>query len=95
MSKEVSNFNLERECFLKSEVSAVNFWYKMQGTYPALFAVARHIFATPVSSCASERVFSAVKRGFTNYRSRMKSEILEDIVVMRSALTHAKRVSLQ
>ena len=40
--------------------------------------------ATPVSSSASERVFSAVKLLVTKNRSRLSGSILEDIIFIRS-----------
>jgi len=91
LSKEVSTFNFDREDFLNNEFSVVLFWHKQQSKFPVFSTVARRIFAILVSSCATERVFSALKRVVTHDRSRLRYDILEDIIVMQSALSEAKR----
>lgn len=56
LRRDISSFNLNRDSFLEKDMSMVLFWYNMQTTFPVLFTDVRRIYATPGSSCASERV---------------------------------------
>ncbi len=66
---KVSNYNLLRvnhlpetsAALMRGDFSIMHFWYNRKSQFPNLYAVAARIFATPVSSAASERVFSALK----------------------------------
>ena len=52
--------------------------------YPVLFQVAMRVFATPASSCSSERVFSTLKKLVNSVRSTMSTENIAQIIVGRS-----------
>ncbi|KAI0567134.1 Zinc finger BED domain containing protein [Gracilaria domingensis] len=62
----------------------IKFWISQEGVYPDLKKVALRIYATPVSSCSSERNFSAVNRIITADRSGLKSSLVEDILFLRT-----------
>lgn len=72
------------ENYMMDDFFPIRFWKERQNTFPYLYRLACRVFATPVSSCTSERVFSTVKNIVTTDRSRLTSEALEDIVVLRS-----------
>lgn len=70
--------------FSNDPFASIRFWHKHKASFPGLFAVARRVFATPVTSCSSERVFSAVNRIVSRDRASMNPTTLEDIIVIRS-----------
>ncbi len=51
---------LDKARFMDDDVSAMRLWYDKRSSLPCLFKTAMRLFAVPVSSCASERVSSAV-----------------------------------
>lgn len=56
-------------------------WWKVAGTrYPTLRKIARDIFAIPVSTVASESVFSTSGRILSEHRNRLTPEILEALM---------------
>lgn len=63
------------------------FWARSDGAYPDLSKVALRVLATPASSASSERDFSAVSRILTPERSTIYSDMLNDILLLRSAET--------
>lgn len=73
-----------KESYMNDNFFPVRFWKERQSSFPLLFRLACRVYATPVSSCTSERVFSTVKNIVTSDRSRLTSEALENIVVLRS-----------
>ena len=74
----------EGQRFLNDDYSVLKFWFNRKRQHTALYAVAASVLATPVSSSASERYLSGVKLLVTENRSRLTSNILEDIIVIRS-----------
>lgn len=92
MNKNILEFELDKESFMKGDFAAITFWHSRRNEFPILFKVARRIYSTPVSSCASERVFSAVKRIVNHDRTRLSSGSLEDVVFLRSALAAGKKL---
>ena len=89
---EVSVYNLmnlahvkeEGQRFLNDDYSVLKFWFNRKRQHSVLYAVAARVLATPFSSSASERVFSVVKSLVTENQSRPTSNILEDIIAIRS-----------
>ncbi len=59
-------------------------WYSQRRQHPAMYGVASCVLATPVSSSASERVFSALKLIVSDTFSRFWNSTIEDIIVIRS-----------
>jgi len=76
---------LNEKEFMEDHFAAVKFWAMRKSSYPRLSEICFRLYAIPVSSCSSERFFSAVKRIVTNDRSRLQSDILQDILIVRSA----------
>ncbi|KAI0557114.1 Zinc finger BED domain containing protein [Gracilaria domingensis] len=62
----------------------IKFWLSQETVCPELTKVALCIYAIPVSSSSSERNFSAVNRMITADRSRLESNIVEDMMYLRS-----------
>ena len=84
-----TNLSLDHTCrarksFLEDDFSVLNFWYNRKTQFPQLFAVATRVYATSVSSSASERVISSLKLLFNDKRSRLCTSILVDMIAMRS-----------
>lgn len=71
---------------MADNLGIARFWANHQRSFPCLSETALRIFATPVSSTASERNFSAVNRIVTHDRTRLSSTIIEDLVTARSFL---------
>ncbi len=83
----VDNFSDLQETFLSSdELGMVYYWKRRSSMYPNLYKVALRIFATPASSCQSERNFSAVNLVLTDNRLRTEPAIVEDILYLRSTV---------
>jgi len=56
-------------------------WWKVVGTrYPTLRMIARDIFAIPVTTVASESVFSTSGRVLSEHRRRLTSQMLEALM---------------
>ena len=89
---EVCSYNLvqigtipgTRRKFMEDDYAVMKFWYDCKTALSTLFPVAERIFATPVSSAASERVFSALKLAVRDKYSRLTNRTIEDIVVILS-----------
>ncbi len=83
---EVFKYNLLGEDHFPETRAALmmHLWYNRKFQFPNLHAVAARIFATPVSSAASERGFSALKLLVDEQRSRLGTSIVEDMIVVRS-----------
>lgn len=62
LGMDVLQFSLDKNAFMEDNFDALSFWSRNRGEFPVLFKVACRVLATPVSSCTSERVFSAVKK---------------------------------
>jgi len=77
--------NIDEEAFTKDHFATFRFWVSHKSKFPTLFEVCIRMYSIPVSSCSSERVFSAVERIVSNDRSRLDSDILHNIVLVRSA----------
>lgn len=72
------------ESFLDDPFAAPMFWFHRRQEFPSLFDCACHIFATPASSCASERVFSTLKHLANDSRSRISAQHIDDVIVVRN-----------
>ena len=66
-----------------SKMGMVNYWFNNED-FPRLRAVALRLFATPASSCESERVFSATNKIQTKDRSRLDPSIQCALIYLRS-----------
>ena len=73
-----------RKEFIEDDFSALKFWYDQKNQFPNLYAVAACIYSTPVSSSASERVFSTLKLFVDDERSGLSTSLVDDMIVVRS-----------
>lgn len=72
------------EAIGNDKLEIFRFWYRLSDVYPRLSKVALRLFATPPSSCASERDFSIVNRIVTPQRNRLNSTTIEDLILLRA-----------
>ncbi|CUA71633.1 hypothetical protein RSOLAG22IIIB_09736 [Rhizoctonia solani] len=72
-------------------VELVNYWKAHQYTYPMLYRIAMNIPPAQASSVSSERVFSSSKMTCTSERSRLSSESMEFLQVLKHSLFHHRR----
>lgn len=70
----------------KSNLNILDFWKGNQFRYPELAAMARDILSIPISTVASESVFSAAGRILDQYRSSLLPETAEAVVCSRDWL---------
>jgi len=85
-SMSLGQMRVNQDEFLEKPFSVVSFWYKRRSDFPKLYKIALRVFATPASSCSSERVFSTLKKIVTTERSMLKPENISDIIVGRSLM---------
>lgn len=74
----------EGQRFSNVDYSVLKFWLNRNRQHPAFYVVTACVLATSVSSSATERVLPAVKLLVNESQSRLLSNILEDIIVIRS-----------
>ncbi|XP_061373411.1 zinc finger BED domain-containing protein RICESLEEPER 2-like [Gastrolobium bilobum] len=70
----------------KAELNVLKYWEANQFRYPEIAAMARDIFAIPISSVASESAFSVGGRVLDQYRSALKPDTMEALVCTRDWL---------
>jgi len=87
-SLSLRQMGIEQGKFMEDPFAIVQFWYHRRKTFPQLYKIAMRVFATPASSCASERVFSILKKIVTPERSLLSQEHLSDIIVSRSLMNY-------
>ena len=62
----------------------MRYWHELKTQFPLLFIIAARVFATPVSSASSERVFSALKLLVSEKRSCLARSLIDNIIALRS-----------
>lgn len=65
---------------MDDDFAAVKFWYRRKVTFPKMFKVDYDVFATPVRSYASERVFFELNRIISQVRASASADLLTDII---------------
>ena len=65
------------------DFDVLEYWKPLQGRYPILSQMARDILSIPISTVASESVFSIGGRVIDAYRSSLKAETVESLVCVR------------
>ena len=83
-STELTQFGLDQESFLTNSYSVLHFWHSRKSMYPTIFKIAVRVFATPASSCSSERVFSTLKKLVSPDRATISTEHISQIITGRS-----------
>jgi len=84
---DVASLPFNRESAMQDDYFAVKFWYDRKRSFPKLYAVAMRVYATPVSSCGSERVFSTLNKLVSKDRTSLTPRTIQDIIVMRFLLS--------
>ncbi|CCO37986.1 hypothetical protein BN14_12147 [Rhizoctonia solani AG-1 IB] len=72
-------------------VELVDYWKVHQYTYPLLYRIAMNVLPAQASSVSSERVFSSSKMTCTSERSRLSTESVEYLQVLKHALVRRRR----
>ena len=67
-----------------SDIDQLAWWRNHQEQFPLLSYCARVVFAVPVASSKSERVFSVAGRTVTAQRANLNPEKVEDVVIVNS-----------
>uniref|UniRef100_A0A8R7P4M7 HAT C-terminal dimerisation domain-containing protein n=1 Tax=Triticum urartu TaxID=4572 RepID=A0A8R7P4M7_TRIUA len=81
MKSELDRYLEDELVPLSKDKYSVLDWWKVSGTrYPTLRLLACDVFATPVSTVASESAFSTSGRVLSDHRSRLTPEILEALM---------------
>jgi hypothetical protein len=60
--------------------NVLDWWKVVETHYPTLRMIARDIFAIPITTIASESVFSTSGRVLSEHRSRLTSQMLEALM---------------
>ena len=60
--------------------SVRKFWHDKKNQFPNPFAVAARLFATSMSSAASERVFFTLKLFVDEKRSSLNTSLIDDMI---------------
>lgn len=57
---EVRALKLDKKVFMEDDSASMRFWYTHRTIYSTLFNIPKRAFSITISSCSSERLFSAV-----------------------------------
>ncbi|KAG6532332.1 hypothetical protein ZIOFF_006172 [Zingiber officinale] len=76
-----------------TKLDVLGFWKAHQFRYPDLAQMARDILSVPISTVASESAFSTGGRILNQYRSAMKSDVVEALVCCRDWLAGGKETT--
>jgi hypothetical protein len=68
----------------------LSYWKGNEFRYPIVAAMARDVLSIPISIVASESTFSVGRRVIDQYRSLLKSDIVEALVCTRDWLFEEK-----
>ena len=61
-SAKLSQVRHDPETFLLNPFPVLYFWHSCKWMCPSIFNIAVRVFATPASSCSSERIFQITKK---------------------------------
>ena len=85
-SLKAGQLGLDPASLISGSFSVMNFWFECKKMFPMLYKVSLRVFAPPVSSSSSERVFSALKNLVSAERCRLCTWSIQDIIVARSLM---------
>ena len=74
----------DRQKFLNDDNAVILFWRERRNHIPNIFSKAIRIYAIPLSSAASEHVFSALPLLMNDKLSTLSTSLINPIVVIRS-----------
>ena len=72
---------------LEDDFAVMKFWFGWKKQFPNLYVVAARVFARPVSSASSDRVFSVLNLFVGKKLSLLCSLLVDDMIVERSYYT--------
>ncbi len=78
-----------------SDVDQLDWWKQHKEQFPLLSFLVRVVFAVPVASSKSERVFSVAGRTVTAQRANMNPEKVQDIVIVNTNLRILREMGLR
>ena len=73
------------------DVDIIAWWRKRARIYPILAAMARDVFAVPVSTVPSESCFSSTNRILSDKRSKLGPHIFERLVCLKDWINVEER----
>lgn len=71
---------------LHSESGTITYWVNKIPMLPLLSKIALRILATPAFSSSSERDFSGLKTMLPSWRTLLKDDIIDEVLLLRSFL---------
>lgn len=72
------------------DVSPLLYWESQKAVNPELAKIAQVVLGAPSTSCSVERLFSSLKWIYSDLRNRLKSDILDDILVLRANMCQVR-----
>ena len=79
---QVDHYPIIRAACIRADFSIVHFWYNMKPQLHNIHAIAARIFATPISSTANERTFSALKLLVSEQPPHSGTSIVENMILV-------------
>lgn len=61
----------------------LDFWWKNEWKYPIVYAIAKDLITSPVTTIILESTFSASKWTLFEVRSKLKKDILEELICLK------------
>lgn len=92
---ECERFSESTSADIKQPHGEIRYWVGKRSAYANLSRVALWLIATPVPSTPSKRSFRFLNRFLTADRNRLKDDILEDIIFVKSFLDFTARMEGQ
>ena len=80
---QIHQFSIEKKNFFENPFEVVKFWYTRKNSFLMLSRIAMRTYATPASSCSSQRVFSVLNKIASQRRRALSTERLSHIIVAR------------
>ena len=95
----VSSFRKECQSYealpdTASDIDQLDWWRNHQEQFPLLSYCVRVVFAVPVASSKSERVFSVAGRTVTAQRANLSPEKVEDVVIVNSNVSILREMGM-
>jgi hAT family C-terminal dimerisation region len=76
--------SFEKTPRLDKRANILTFWEDNKLIMPELYKLAQTVLAVPATQVSVERLFSGMKFILSHLRASMNSDILEDILIVRS-----------
>lgn len=63
--------------------NVLQYWFSKRFTHPLLYKLSNIVLGVPASQVSVERCFSILKFVFSDYRTRLQPDILQDIMLVK------------